>query len=517
MKPTDYRERIYDIFADPTQAVQDKIQSGLRVGTEYLGLPIGFFTRIRNGTQVIVQATGDHHLIQPGESCPLDKAYCRRTVELDSVLAIQNAGTSTAVPDVAVETFDLGTYIGAKVTVEDETYGTVCFADTDVRTESFTDTQTHLVELLASLVGHAKEREKYERELAEREAEIHKREENYRSLIDASFDLVLRIDMHGAFTYISPTIEDLLGYEPEEYIGRPFTVMLPDTETITLAQDIFERVTDGETVEEHYFPLVHEDGRRVFTDIRVTPIYQSGLSPKERTSQDIIGVQGTVHDATDRYRRERLIRVLNRVLRHNLRNDMNVITGYADLLRDRLADENSEFADRIQKVGDGLVRLSETARELEQNIQDPPEIVAENVVPYVTRTATHISGRYPDVEITVETPDTAVAKTAPRLETALVELVDNAAKHAGDQPSVQVELTTTETETVIRIADDGPGLPEEERRVLTSGEETPLVHGSGLGLWLVYWIVNTIDGTLRVCDNSGGTCIEIRLRRVLES
>ena len=61
------------------------------------------------------------------------------------------------------------------------------------------------------------------------------------------------------------------------------------------------------------------------------------------------------------------------------------------------------------------------------------------------------------------------------------------------------------------MSDSGPGLPELERAVLETGEETPLIHGQGLGLWLSYWIVTTLDGEIEVSEAAQGTTIEIRL------
>jgi len=66
---------------------------------------------------------------------------------------------------------------------------------------------------------------------------------------------------------------------------------------------------------------------------------------------------------------------------------------------------------------------------------------------------------------------------------------------------------------VIRVDDDGPGLPEAERAVLESGSETPLVHGQGLGLWLVYWVVTGLDGDVEVVEFRDGTTVEVRLPR----
>lgn len=163
VKPIEYRSKIYDIFADSDDHVHEKTHRALETGTAHLDLPVGFFTRIDHGVQEIVRSTGNHPLIQPGETCPLDRAYCRRIVEIESPLAIQDATDAAAVSDAALDTFDLGTYIGAKVVVDGEPYGTVCFADTETRDEEFSDSESYFVELLARLAGQALEGRAYER------------------------------------------------------------------------------------------------------------------------------------------------------------------------------------------------------------------------------------------------------------------------------------------------------------------------------------------------------------------
>lgn len=218
-------------------------------------------------------------------------------------------------------------------------------------------------------------------------------------------------------------------------------------------------------------------------------------------------------DARGRYTSQRIIQVLNRVLRHNLRNEVGVISGYAEMLQKRNADENAAYAGKIVEASDRLMTLSETARKLEANLDTSPETDSIDVVPIVARTAARTEERYPDATVSVTTPESAVAESAPRLETAMWELLENAAKHAGEGPNVAVSVRVDAAGVVIRVSDDGPGLPEQEREVLVSGTETPLVHGSGLGLWLVYWVVESLDARLTVPESEGGACIEIALKQ----
>jgi len=94
-------------------------------------------------------------------------------------------------------------------------------------------------------------------------------------------------------------------------------------------------------------------------------------------------------------------------------------------------------------------------------------------------------------------------------------LVDNAVRHADtDRPRVAITAAELPSEswTSLVVADNGPGIPPAERAVLT-GEETPLDHASGLGLWYVNWIVTAAGGTFDISESkTGGSRIELQLR-----
>jgi len=60
-----------------------------------------------------------------------------------------------------------------------------------------------------------------------------------------------------------------------------------------------------------------------------------------------------------------------------------------------------------------------------------------DITPMVERAASQITERYPDADITVKMPSKIVAQSTLSLETAVWELLDNAAKHAGDSQKYQ--------------------------------------------------------------------------------
>lgn len=513
LQQTEAYSQLYEIMRSD-RPLFDRFESVLQLGVEYFGVDQGYITQIDQETNewtAIVSTNSLDGAVPPGLELDLTTTYCRRTIQSEGIVSFADAVNDGWEDDPAFETHQLSCYHGAPIVVDDEPFGTVCFSARDPRAEPFTDAEKSFTYLIAQVAGYEIEQRNYERDLAEQERTLAERREIYRAVIDASFDLLFRIDLDGQFTYHSPSVEEMLGYTPAELNGRPFTVVLPDAETAERAQEIYERVLAGETVEETYLPLETKSGDIVYADIRATPMYDADVPSADRTPSEIVAVQGMSRDATDRKRRDRLISVIHRVLRHNLRNDMGVIRGYTELLEDSLTGDDAELAQRIHRTAERLIDLSETAQKLEENHDAPPELNPIDVVPLVTRVATQIDEAHSEASITIHAPNTAVAQTSSRLETAIWELVDNAATHAGDTPTVEVEVDVTDDEVVIRVLDDGPGLPEIEQSVLLSGDETPLVHGKRLGLWLVYWIVTSLDGELDVLDDRPGAAIEIRL------
>lgn len=159
----DFLQSLSDIATDQQLEPKQKIQLFLDAGPEKLGLPYGHLTRIETdgvggGTQTVIEATGNHELLQPGDSCPLEQTYCQRTIATDDVVTIENCQTSDYIVPEAYETFNLGCYIGAKIHVNGELYGTLFFASTSSREEPFSDAEKTFVRLMSKWIGYELER-----------------------------------------------------------------------------------------------------------------------------------------------------------------------------------------------------------------------------------------------------------------------------------------------------------------------------------------------------------------------
>ena len=221
-------------------------------------------------------------------------------------------------------------------------------------------------------------------------------------------------------------------------------------------------------------------------------------------------------DVTEKLRRERHLDILQRVLRHNLRNDLNIVLGWAEEIS-RIADteEVRRLADSITDTAQGLARLSEEAKLIQRVLNESTSIDTVQLSAVLTDVAADCRGRFPDGTITVECSAEREVLADDNLRIVVERLVDNAIRHNHrDSPTVRVSATTDDDGRVeLSIADDGPGIPETERRVVTGDEDiTPLTHGSGLGLWLVRWIIDGYGGDLAIdTPASGGTVVRIYL------
>ena len=204
----------------------------------------------------------------------------------------------------------------------------------------------------------------------------------------------------------------------------------------------------------------------------------------------------TFHDIDEYVRQQQRLEVLNRVFRHNIRTETNIIDGYAGLLGDGSGE--------AQKVRESAMRIAETGEKARRIIEvfergrGATESAA--LTDIVSKRTASARSEHPDVDIEVES--VADVRVSGVLEHVVGNLIENAAEH-NDAPDPRVEVRTEagEGDVEIVVADNGPGIDANERAVLERGSERPLDHASGLGLWLVTWGVDIAGGDVSFTDN----------------
>ena len=157
--------------------------------------------------------------------------------------------------------------------------------------------------------------------------------------------------------------------------------------------------------------------------------------------------------------------------------------------------------------------MGEKARELDEIISAEFERDPTPIVSLIEAIGEGVTEAYPAASITIEADEEITAAVLPSFERAIEELIENAAKHGGDAPTITVTVDAVPNAVEIQITDDGPGLASHEADVLKTGSETPLTHGTGLGLWLAYWIITNHDGSIEALDSSAGTTLSVTIPR----
>ena len=227
-------------------------------------------------------------------------------------------------------------------------------------------------------------------------------------------------------------------------------------------------------------------------------------------------------DITDLARAEHRMQVLNRILRHNLRNEANVITGHTTQLLDQLPEPSETAvgaAAAIERAAASLETLSREAGEIESLLLASEGDAAEtDCVPTVYAAVKKHRRASPRAEITTDLPEQMPVRGDKHLEFAVNSLLDNAIEHnPADAPLVAVTVSALDSGwAAIRVADNGPLIPDDERAVIAGETEpTRIHHGSGLGLWLVKWVAERYGGELSFEESEhGGNVVQIRLPRV---
>jgi len=311
-------------------------------------------------------------------------------------------------------------------------------------------------------------------------------------------DLVIIVDDERRIVDVNAAATALFDGDQNTLLGRSLPQASP-----TLAETVpgpGER-TQTETA-------LERDGSVRYYDVRVIPLY--------RAYGVVSGHLISLRDITDRRQREQRLDVLNRLLRHDIRNEMNVVKGNADLLRDTADADERERLNRIMSTVDDIVdrsnkigRVTE-ALETKQHSPTALQTLLDSVV-------SDAQDRHPDVAITLTCENDIWIRGGPSVLIALEELVENAVEHqATDAGPVAVEITATRADRTpgvhVAVHDNGPGITDHEREVIRSGTETPLKHGSGVGLWLVNWIVRNLGGRMSFPETDGpGTTVELQL------
>ncbi|ATW88337.1 PAS domain-containing protein [Halohasta litchfieldiae] len=222
-------------------------------------------------------------------------------------------------------------------------------------------------------------------------------------------------------------------------------------------------------------------------------------------------------DITDKLRRERYLDVLQRVLRHNLRNDVNIITAYSKHAVESAENEQTrEALESVIETADSLTQLCSEANTIRKVLDEPTSVEPIDLHAVIETVEKDCRERFSEADITVDCPRGLTVAADKRLQIVVDSLLDNAIRHNTSAiPKAIISANVDDGMIELIVADNGPGIPQTERQIVTeSMDVSPLKHGSGLGLWLVKWLTERYGGSLEIeIPEDFGTAVRLRLPR----
>jgi PAS domain S-box-containing protein len=305
--------------------------------------------------------------------------------------------------------------------------------------------------------------------------------------------------------FVNAAYEDVYGGSIQTLYDDPasfLTTVHPDD--VPRVEEAMAVLSTGESVNTEY-RVDRSNGYGTWVWVQGEPIVEDG---------NVVSVAGYTRDVTQRRRRERQLYVMDTLLRHNLRNDLTVVLGEAE----RIATDHpnaTEHTDAIRETARSLLDSTQKGREIIERLDTDVTRHSVDVAAAVDHSVSDVRERFPHATVDHDHDGAAIARAIDGLDAAITELLENAIQHNDDpRPKATITVTSSPDSVTVTITDDATPIPTIEANVLTGNTHMDDVyHASGLGLWLVHWIVELANGTIDVHSNDDGNRIEVTFER----
>ncbi|MCC6612578.1 MAG: PAS domain S-box protein [Anaerolineae bacterium] len=363
--------------------------------------------------------------------------------------------------------------------------------------------------------------EELERRVAERTSQLSRTKERVEAILNSSTDVIIFCRTNGTIDRANPVFVEVFGYEGEEALFQPLTKLVSQ-EHVPVIEQAFKAVLDKLESQRLEITVRRRDGVAFDADVTLSPV----VSQIAR----LLGVVCIIRDISDRKRMESELRAaleaereLNALksrfvsmISHDIRTPLSVIGSSADILRkysERLDTDQRErhlikIRSQVERMVDllndvltisradaGAIPLNRAPLDLDRYCCDLMEEFQSN--PDISHTLLYESPGEPVIMIADEK----------LLYQAITNLITNAIKYSPENSTIRLQLTAEPDRVVLRVSDQGIGIPEEDQPYLFEtfhrAANVGTIEGSGLGLAIVKRSIEAHGGTV-TCESELG-------------
>lgn len=485
---------LYEISAAPGMGIDTQLVETLKTGAGMLGMEVAGVGKLTGKSCKVLYSYDETGRVVQGLECDLSKTFCKITLANDDVVALDHVGESEYSNEEFYKGFGFESYIGVPLRIDGKVFGTLNFASPYPRKEPFTTADKDFIRLMGRWIGTMIERKKAEDMLREKE-------ELYRTLVENAHDLILEILYDGRIMYASSNHKELLGYGPEELLGKnAFELMHPEDRKAIMSAFIqgFGRGVAGRGV----YRYMHKDGEWRWFEATGKPF---------RTSTGEIRAIVDTRDITERKRNEEQIQEslqqkesLLREIHHRVKNNLQVISSLLSLQSGYAKDEES-----LAHFYESQSRISTIAL-IHEKLYHSRNIDEIKMLDYITDLTRNLLRVYKDlggnIDVQINAYDISIdIDRAIPCGLIINELFSNCLKHAfrgaesGETSRKRRNKITVEINSdpegllVLSVKDNGVGFPG---NVDIRNTET-------LGLQLVTTLADQLKGKIEIANDNG--------------
>ncbi|MBS0270144.1 MAG: PAS domain S-box protein, partial [Proteobacteria bacterium] len=353
---------LHDIGGGSDRPPLDKVRDFLRLGCEQFGLPIGILSRIEGSRFQVLQSISQNALYSPGRVLQLNRTYCATTIDSSEPVAFEHAGATPWRDHSSYKDARIEAYIGVRITVGDDVFGTLCFLGDTPRRVPFSAAEREVLKVMARWIAGELQRERadaYMRKLS--------------SAIEQAADSVIITDRTGKVEYVNPSFEALTGYSRQEVVGNKAHFLSCEDE---IQADLWQAIDQGDNFG---FMLSSQtkNGRLYHEQMTVSPLKDGHGTTTHliATGRDVTAlIEAQEHDRKQQAEIAHVARLstlggMVSGLAHELNQPLCAIMTYAQTCLRKMRDGEARLED-LQHGLDQIVRQAQRADELFIRIRD---------------------------------------------------------------------------------------------------------------------------------------------------
>ncbi len=352
-----------------------------------------------------------------------------------------------------------------------------------------------------------------EQRVEQRTAELKQAEAKFRAIVENANDIIFAITPDNVFSYVSPNVADVLGFQPSEMEGNLITSFIHPDDIQACLGEIEQLLSTGQKQSGTEYRAPHKQGGWRWLTANI------GLTQDTNGQPLIVGV---TRDISDRKQAEKALERLAEIgelaamIVHEVRNPLTTISmGLNTFKRLNLTDRFQEYlalaldeAERLQRLLNQILLYSKP-----QTLQRSKLALDQLITETLDTLKTIPAASEKDLKVDIASAPIQVLADQDKLKQVFINLIINAYEASNTGETVTVKLYTLRNhQACIHIQNQGQPIPTESLPNLTKPFFTTKTAGTGLGLAIVKRIIEAHEGELSIESSATtGTIVQVLL------